>query len=103
MDIIVCYLIGFAMWYFYYMLELFINGATLGYEGKICLMPFKFAWMEFTWLLPGGLKKKYEHVGKDIEWLLMMPGFYYFFFTHIFLPLVPLLLYLAFTKTWSCF
>lgn len=112
----ICLIIGFILWYFYYGLECFLNGATLGRNQYT--MHFSCLWEELLWVLPGGGERKaqfvrdrigdfprgsfagyayedirkynrYKEVGRAV-----LPGLGHFILTHMILPLSPLLFYI---------
>lgn len=112
----VCLIVGFFLWYFYYGLECFLNGATIAHDQYT--MQFHCLWEELLWNLPGGGERKaqfvkeyigdipcgtfvdysYEDIRKNNRYKevgrAVLPGLGHFVLTHMFLPLIPLLIYI---------
>jgi hypothetical protein len=87
---------GFIMWYLYYGLECFINGGSIGNDGDLRTMLLPCLKQEFRWLMPFGDKS-------DIPrgFPTGIYGLFHFLFTHIFIPLSPTVVYIAFMKIWG--
>ena len=85
--------IGFALWYFYYGLECFINGGSLGRNPYT--MHFPLLWEEFQWLLPGGWEKKLKICDGDENLAKSLPGWLHFIGTHICIPFAPLIFWIV--------
>jgi len=55
------WIVAFAIWYIYYGIECALNGA----EGGL-LMPFKELGKDFTWSIPGGLKRRAGYLKQNL-------------------------------------
>lgn len=80
--------LGFIVWFFYYGLELFLNGAHMQKS------PFYYAYQELMCILPGGWKRKLKYCENDIELAKSLPGISHFVFTHILIPFGLFFLYM---------
>lgn len=87
--------LGFVIWYFYFGLECWINGAASSGYGN--LIPFKCLWDDIKFNSPGGWKRRLEFTAGDEEWASQIPGIDRFIFNHILIPLLPTLVLL----TWN--
>lgn len=117
-----CLFVGFCLWYLYYGLECWMNGATMSRNQY--LMHFSCLWEEFLWALPFyGAYLKGEYIREQISdfehgamcsssgsWdyseireknlykkvgKAMLPGTWHFVCTHIVFPLMPLFAYIG--------
>lgn len=78
--------LGVVIWWLYYGVECFLNGAVGGWW-----LPFAEAWRELKWNLPiVGWTYRLADANGDAEWAAMLPGPIHFVFTCVVLPLVPL-------------
>jgi len=81
--------LGLSLWWAYYGVECFINGAFGG-----VWMPFRCWWEEFTWNIPIiGKYYRLKFTQGDKEWAKMLPGPIHFGLVCVVLPLLPLLVY----------
>lgn len=55
------WLVALVGWYLYYGLECLLNGAETGW-----LMPFYWLKQDFTWAIPGGLKRRTDYFKENI-------------------------------------
>ena len=78
---------GLVVWYFYYGLECFINGGSLGRNPYT--MVFTLWFEELTWLFPGGWEKKLKLCHGDEALARSLPGFWHFLIVHVVIPFGP--------------
>lgn len=81
LGVIVC---SMSFWYFWYGLELFLNGANM--ERGV---HFRCLWEELTWVGPGGWGKRLKYCDGDVELARSLPGICHFFLVHIVIPFLP--------------
>ena len=80
---------GLFIWWLYYGLECFVNGAHGGVE-----LPFVEWWRELCWNLPFvGQRFRLKQTSGDVEWAAQLPGIFHFGITCVLLPLAPWLVY----------
>lgn len=115
----ICLIVGFVIWYLFYGLECWANGAFMSSKQThwSCLLE------DVLWVLPGASKRKGEYIKKtmgsfehgsmcsssgswDYEEIreknlyevvgnAMLPGLGHFLFMHVLIPFGPLFLYLS--------
>ena len=78
-------LLGIGLWWMYYGVECFINGAMGDWR-----MPFREAWRELLWNVPiYGWHWRLQFTRGDIEWAKDLPGPFHFLFNCVYVPLAP--------------
>jgi hypothetical protein len=56
--------IGFFVWYFFYGLEVYLNGGLTGKgRGRV----FKCFWEDVSWFSPGGLSRRTDYIRKMVN------------------------------------
>lgn len=85
MQILIYIIVGLLFWYFYYSLELFLNGMRIFWYS-----PFYYLFWHFLFCLPFfGKYFKLKWAKGNKEWTDMMPGRIAFVYNHIFIPFIP--------------
>ena len=89
--IIGCFILGHIMWYVLYGLECYMNGGSKS--------PYYYYFLQdLTFILPGGWRRKLNYCKGDIDLAKSLPSIFGFLFTHIFIPLIPLFVYVGYLK-----
>jgi hypothetical protein len=69
------------VWWLYYDLECWMNGATGRWR------VFQWLWNDIRFNLPGGWERRLKTSRGDAEWAAEFPGISHLLGTHVFLPL----------------